>query len=122
MGDAAAAAADAVIEFDATTGVGVCAVVDEVDKTAKDGMIFGSWSDPLGLYGSELEDLGGGWYRSPEGLDYGPGSAEGHRMTHVMQLTRENPAKPAHGVFDKGNQGVLETVDEAWSRRAMAVP
>ncbi|MFF3196634.1 hypothetical protein [Streptomyces misionensis] len=38
-----------------------------------------------------------------------------------MQHTRENPAKPAHGVFDTGNQGVLETVDEAWSRRAMAV-
>ncbi|MEU7411471.1 MULTISPECIES: hypothetical protein [Streptomyces] len=38
-----------------------------------------------------------------------------------MQHTRENPAKPAQGVFDTGNQGVLETVDEAWSRRAMAV-
>lgn len=81
----------------------------------------GTWSDPLGLYGCELDDLGGGWYRSPEGLDYGPGSAEGHRITHVMQHTRENPAKPAHGVFDTGNKGVLETVDEAWSRRAMAV-
>ncbi|WP_078917412.1 DUF6531 domain-containing protein [Streptomyces sp. NRRL S-813] len=81
----------------------------------------GTWTDPLGLYGCELEDLGGGWYRSPEGLDYGPGSAEGHRITHVMQHTRENPAKPAHGVFDTGNKGVLETVDEAWSRRAMAV-
>ncbi|MFJ4520538.1 DUF6531 domain-containing protein [Streptomyces sp. NPDC088810] len=81
----------------------------------------GTWSDPLGLYGCELEDLGGGWYRSPEGLDYGPGSAEGHRITHVMQHTRENPAKPAHGVFDTGDKGVLETVDEAWGRRAMAV-
>ncbi|WP_438827960.1 DUF6531 domain-containing protein [Streptomyces tropicalis] len=81
----------------------------------------GTWSDPLGLYGCELEDLGGGWYRSPEGLDYGPGSAEGHRITHVMQHTRDNPAKPAHGVFDTGNQGGLETVDEAWGRRAMAV-
>ncbi|XUL85320.1 DUF6531 domain-containing protein [Streptomyces galilaeus] len=81
----------------------------------------GSWSDPLGLYGCELEDLGGGWYRSPEGLDYGPGSAEGHRITHVMQHTRDNPVKPAHGVFDTGNQGVLETVDEAWNRRAAAV-
>ncbi|GAA2778493.1 hypothetical protein GCM10010521_66880 [Streptomyces rameus] len=54
-------------------------------------------------------------------MDYGPGSAEGHRITHLMQHTRENPAKPAQGVFDTGNQGVLETVDEAWSRRAMAV-
>ncbi|MEU3529769.1 DUF6531 domain-containing protein [Streptomyces sp. NPDC038707] len=81
----------------------------------------GTWSDPLGLYGCELTDLGDGWYRSPEGLDYGPNAAEGHRIIHVMQHTRENPAKPAHGVFDTGNQGVLESVDEAWSRRAMAV-
>ncbi|MEW1829450.1 DUF6531 domain-containing protein [Streptomyces sp. NPDC088196] len=81
----------------------------------------GTWSDPLGLYGCELADLGDSWYRSPEGLDYGPGSAEGHRITHVMQHTRDNPVKPAHGVFDTGNQGVLETVDEAWSRRAAAV-
>ncbi|MEU0336380.1 RHS repeat-associated core domain-containing protein [Streptomyces sp. NPDC006193] len=63
----------------------------------------GIWSYPLGLYGCELADLGGGWYRSSEGLDYGPGSAEGHRITHVMQHTRDNPAKPAHGVFDTGN-------------------
>ncbi|MER5732465.1 RHS repeat-associated core domain-containing protein [Streptomyces sp. NPDC002138] len=81
----------------------------------------GTWSDPLGLAGCELQDMGGGWYRSPEGLDYGPGSAEGHRITHVMQHTQENPAKPNHGVFDTGSKGVLETVDEAWSRRALAV-
>ncbi|MET8245487.1 RHS repeat-associated core domain-containing protein [Streptomyces sp. NPDC005202] len=31
----------------------------------------GTWSDPLGLYGCELEDLGGSWHRSPKGLDYG---------------------------------------------------
>lgn len=80
-----------------------------------------TWSDPLGLAGCDLQDLGGGWYRSQEGLDYGPGSAEGHRITHVMQHTQENPAKANHGVFDTGSKGVLETVDEAWRRRATAV-
>ncbi|WP_327279324.1 RHS repeat-associated core domain-containing protein [Streptomyces sp. NBC_01205] len=81
----------------------------------------GTWSDPLGLACCDLHDLGGGWYRSPEGLDYGPGSPEGHRITHVMQHTQENPAKPAHGVFDTGSKGVLETIDEAWGKRATAV-
>ncbi|MFF1482936.1 RHS repeat-associated core domain-containing protein, partial [Streptomyces sp. NPDC058301] len=81
----------------------------------------GVGADPLGLAGCELQDLGGGWYRSKEGLDYGPGSAEGHRITHVMQHTQENPAKPAHGVFDTGSKGVLDTVDEAWRRRSLAV-
>lgn len=38
-----------------------------------------------------------------------------------MQHTQENPAKPAHGVFDTGSKGVLETIDEAWGKRATAV-
>ncbi|WP_328357826.1 DUF6531 domain-containing protein [Streptomyces sp. NBC_00445] len=81
-----------------------------------------SWTDPLGLAPCyALEDLGDGWYRSPEGLDYGPGSAEGHRISHVMEHARENPSKPRHGMFDTGNKGILETVDEAWANRDLAV-
>ncbi|MFJ9003365.1 putative T7SS-secreted protein [Streptomyces canus] len=81
-----------------------------------------TWADPLGLSPCHgLEDLGDGWYRSPEGLDYGPGSAEGHRITHVMEHARENPSKPRHGVFDTGSKGILETVDEAWANRDLAV-
>ncbi|MEE4494230.1 hypothetical protein [Streptomyces sp. BE230] len=38
-----------------------------------------------------------------------------------MQHAQENPAKAGHGVFDTGSKGVLETVDEAWRRRAAAV-
>ncbi|MGK5532876.1 hypothetical protein, partial [Streptomyces sp. URMC 129] len=87
-----------------------------------------TWTDPLGLapYGPyELQDLGDGWYRTPGGLDYGPiqyGPDSGsHRITHVMEHAYENTSKPAHGVFDTGRQGILETVDEAWLQRDLAV-
>jgi len=81
-----------------------------------------TWTDRLGLAPEyDLTDLGDGWYRSPAGLDYGPGSAEGHRILHVMEHARENPSKPRHGVFDTGSKGILETVDEAWDRRDLAV-
>ncbi|MET9536049.1 putative T7SS-secreted protein [Streptomyces sp. NPDC006553] len=86
-----------------------------------------TWSDPLGLGpcpdGGEfnLEDLGDGWYRSPEGLDYGPGVNGEHRITHVQRHGSEEPDKPTHGVFDTGSKGILETVDEAWSLRDGAV-
>ncbi|MEU2391289.1 DUF6531 domain-containing protein [Streptomyces sp. NPDC007369] len=78
------------------------------------------WADPLGLSPYDLEDLGGGWYRSREGLDYGPGHNGEHRIQHVMQHAHENPAKPKHGVFDTGSKGILETVDEAWAQRQLA--
>ncbi|MCP9958347.1 hypothetical protein [Streptomyces sudanensis] len=39
----------------------------------------------------------------------------------MLQHARENPSKPAHGVFDTGRAGIFETVDEAWERRAFAV-
>lgn len=86
-----------------------------------------TWSDPLGLGpcpdgdGFELEDLGDQWFRSPEGLDYGPGRNDEHRITHVQQHGSEVPGKPKHGVFDTGDKGILETVDEAWSLRDGAV-
>ncbi|MEV4944366.1 putative T7SS-secreted protein [Streptomyces sp. NPDC053755] len=86
-----------------------------------------TWSDPLGLSpcpdgeGFGLQDLGDGWFRSPEGLDYGPGRNGEHRITHVQQHGSEDPTKPSHGVFDTGSRGILETVDEAWSLRDGAV-
>ncbi|MET9768630.1 putative T7SS-secreted protein [Streptomyces sp. NPDC006415] len=77
--------------------------------------------DPLGLSPYDLQDMGDGWFRSQEGLDYGPGHNGEHRITHVMQHARENLSKPNHGVFDTGSKGILETVDEAWSRKDLAV-
>ncbi|MFD4913838.1 putative T7SS-secreted protein [Streptomyces virginiae] len=79
------------------------------------------WADPLGLSPYDLEDLGDGWFRSREGLDYGPGRNGEHRITHVMDHGHPNLSKPDHGVFDTGSKGILETVDEAWVQRDLAV-
>ncbi|MEE2936667.1 MAG: hypothetical protein VYA84_11800 [Planctomycetota bacterium] len=42
--------------------------------------------------------------RSPAGLFYGPGSAEGHRLEHVRRHAGDLPSRPGpHGVFDRGS-------------------
>ncbi|MFF5260640.1 polymorphic toxin-type HINT domain-containing protein [Actinomadura viridis] len=63
----------------------------------------------------------GNRYRSPQGLVYGDGSAEGHRILHVLEHGRENLNKPLHSVF-KPDKGVLDYVDEAWSKRHSVTP
>ncbi|GAA4082534.1 hypothetical protein [Actinomadura miaoliensis] len=63
----------------------------------------------------------GNRYRSPSGLVYGEGSNEGHRILHVLEHGRENPNKPLHSVF-KHDKGVLDYVDEAWSKRYNVTP
>lgn len=69
----------------------------------------------------ELQDLGAGWYESPNGLLYGPGSTQGHRITHVLEHGSPDVAgKTLHSVFDTGRRGILETVDEAWLQRGTA--
>ncbi|GGK77709.1 polymorphic toxin-type HINT domain-containing protein [Mangrovihabitans endophyticus] len=67
--------------------------------------------------GVELEDLGAGWFESPNHLLYGPGSVQGHRILHVLDHAHANPDKPIHSVFDIGSRGVLDVIDEAWLLR-----
>jgi hypothetical protein len=67
-----------------------------------------------------LEDLGEGWYESPNHLLYGPGSIQGHRILHVMDHAHPNFGKPIHSVFDTGSDSILETVDDAWLNRGGA--
>jgi hypothetical protein len=56
-------------------------------------------------------------YRSPAGLRYTRGSAEGHRLAHLYRHTVDAPTRPGpHGVFDGGMPGALRTVDEAFRR------
>ncbi len=48
------------------------------------------------------------WYRSTEGLRYGPGSRHGHRLTHLMTHLADDPNRPGpHGVFEVADQGEL---------------
>jgi hypothetical protein len=63
-----------------------------------------------------LEVVSAEVYRSPAGLVYGPGSAEGHRLTHVGRHAADIPDRPGpHGVFDGGLLDALKIIDEAWN-------
>ena len=54
-------------------------------------------------------------FESPAGLQYGPGSEEGHRLKHIMRHARDDPSRPGpHGVFDGGQSQILALLDEAW--------
>ena len=54
---------------------------------------------------------------SPAGLQYTPGSAEGHRLKHLERHTKDQPSRPgSHGVFDGGMEGALKTVDRAYEK------
>ncbi|MEM6468556.1 MAG: hypothetical protein AAF802_03230 [Planctomycetota bacterium] len=64
-----------------------------------------------------LRHLGGERYMSPEGLLYGPGSEEGHRIEHVRRHVEDIPSRSGkHGVFDGGIEKTLQTIDQAYKR------
>ncbi|KAA5543833.1 hypothetical protein FYK55_11735 [Roseiconus nitratireducens] len=64
-----------------------------------------------------LKSIGADRYRSPEGLLYTPGSAEGHRLEHLRRHTIDQPERPGpHGVFDGGMLGALQTIDSAYAK------
>lgn len=62
----------------------------------------------------KLVEIGKDTYRSTAGLIYGPGSAEGHRVKHVMNHAVDDPQRPIHGVFDGKQDQILAVIDEAW--------
>ncbi len=63
----------------------------------------------------QLRDLGRDVKMSAAGLVYAPGSAEGHRLDHVLRHSRDDPDRPgSHGVFDGGREGTLAVIDEAY--------
>lgn len=54
-------------------------------------------------------------YESTAGLRYGPGSREGHRLSHLFRHAEDDPDRPgSHGVFEGGREKTLEVLDEAW--------
>jgi hypothetical protein len=75
-----------------------------------------------------LQEVSPGVYRSPAGVTYGPGSAEGHRITHLLEHARPDPSKATHTVFQTEAQTLPELsgqltslVDEAWAARGAPV-
>ncbi len=68
------------------------------------------------LYGL-LREVSADRFLSPAGLQYTPGSAEGHRLEHLRRHTKDDPGRPgSHGVFDGGMEGALKTIDRAYDR------
>ena len=68
------------------------------------------------LYGL-LREVSNDRYISPAGLQYTPGSAEGHRLEHLRRHTKDDPSRPgSHGVFDGEMEGALKTIDRAYRK------
>ncbi len=67
------------------------------------------------LYGL-LREVSRDRYVSPAGLQYGPGSEEGHRLEHLRRHVKDIPNRPVHGVFDGDMEGALKTIDQAYER------
>ncbi|MFG0335739.1 MAG: DUF4332 domain-containing protein [Maioricimonas sp. JB049] len=63
-----------------------------------------------------LTELPDGSLESPAGLLYERGSAEGHRLDHVLRHADDMPARPIHGVFDGGREEIVAVIDEAWKK------
>lgn len=64
-----------------------------------------------------LQEVGGDRYLSPSGLQYGPGSEEGHRLKHLERHLEDMPNRPGkHGVFDGDMEQVLKWIDDAYAR------
>ncbi len=55
-------------------------------------------------------------YVSPAGVQYVPGSAQGHRLKHLARHLNDQPDRPgSHGVFDDDMEGVLHLIDQAYT-------
>lgn len=64
-----------------------------------------------------LVDRGRKVFKSTAGLLYKEGSADGHRIKHVLKHTEDNMSKPVHGVFATDDRDVvLEWIDRAFVR------
>ena len=63
------------------------AVVASVDDAASSGLPGG------------LREVSPGVYESPAGVTYAPGSAQGHRLTHLLEHARPDPSRATHTVF-----------------------
>ncbi len=73
-----------------------------------------SASEPELKYGL-LREVSTDRYLSPAGLQYTPGSAEGHRLEHLRRHIKDHPSRPgSHGVFDGDMEGALKTIDRAY--------
>lgn len=75
------------------------------DKSQKDTPALG-----------ELREIRDYVFESTAGLLYVKGSADGHRLKHVMQHANDDLSKPKHGVFEGDRDQILAVIDEAYEK------
>lgn len=68
----------------------------------------------IAVASGRLSYLRDGIWVSSQGLKYGPGSAQGHRVLHVLEHTVADPSKPNHTVFNVEGANVIQLLDQAW--------
>lgn len=72
---------------------------------------------------SFLRKIGDQTFRSPAGLIYKRGSAEGHRLKHLERHIRDIPDRPGpHGVFKGSMVEFLQTIDAGYTRARKKEP
>lgn len=69
-----------------------------------------------------LEEIRPDVFESPAGLLYLPGSADGHRLQHIMKHAQDDVGKPIHGVFEGDRDSILAMIDEAFLKSKTAGP
>lgn len=63
----------------------------------------------------DLKEVGRDRYQTPAGLLYTMGPRGEHRIEHVMRHGSDQPNRPTHSVFLKGDQdSVLKLIDQAY--------
>lgn len=80
-------------------------VATSADKSRKDTPALG-----------ELREIRDYVFESTAGLLYVKGSADGHRLKHVMQHAKDDLSKPKHGVFEGDRDQILAVIDEAYEK------
>jgi len=64
----------------------------------------------------KLREIRKNVFESTSGLRYVPGSADNHRLRHVMQHAKDDTTKPIHGVFEGNRDQILAVIDEAYQK------
>lgn len=64
----------------------------------------------------ELREIRNLVFESTAGLQYVPGSADTHRLKHIMQHAKDDLSKPKHGVFEGDRDKILAVIDEAYEK------
>ena len=64
----------------------------------------------------KLREIRNNVFESTSGLRYMPGSADNHRLRHVMQHAKDDTSKVIHGVFEGNLDQILAVIDEAYEK------